>query len=138
MRLPRRGPDRPPRVVAGPSTRPGVICLSASVSPVDSLSRSGGVQKHGGRWWFVPGRYGLTASGCCVDPRPVPADALQSNAAEYAGAAVFGCPLPWRHSGMHAKPLSEKSAYRWYGSGCLETATFLACALTDTSAHAVP
>src|SRR5437763_17055608 len=106
MRLPQRGPDRPPRGVAGPSTGSVVICLSASVSPVDSLSRSGGVQKHGGRWWFVPGRYGLTASGCCVDLHRVLADALQSNASAYGGAPLFGCPLAWRDSVMHAKQLS--------------------------------
>src|ERR1022692_438208 len=80
MPVPQREPDRPPRAAADSSTPPAVTRFSVTTSPVDSLSRSGDVRKYGGRWWFVPGRCDLTASGCCADPHPVPGDALQNNA----------------------------------------------------------
>src|SRR6266478_1260638 len=126
------------RAVAGPSTRPVVICFAASMSPVDSLSRSGGVQKHGGRWWFVPGRYGLTASGCYVDPHLPRVDVWRSSASACVGAPVFGGPLAGRLLCKRTRPPWYRSAYHRYASGCLERAMRWAFALTDASAHAVP
>src|ERR1700687_6011498 len=89
MRLPQREPDRPPRAAADPSTPPAVTRFSATTSPVDWLSRAGGARKYGGRRWFVPGRYDLTASGCCADRHPVRGDALRNNVEGCAGAPAF-------------------------------------------------
>src|SRR6266704_940139 len=137
MRLPQREPDRPPRGVADPSTRSVVICLSASGSPVDSLSRSGGVQKHGGRWWFLPGRDGLATSGWCADPRLLRVDEWRSSASAYVGARLSGGPLAERLPCKRSRPPWCRSAYHRYASGCLETARRLACAVIRASAHAV-
>src|SRR6267378_6470640 len=89
MLLPQREPDRPPRGVAGPSTRSVVACLLGSASPEDSLSRRGDVQRDGGRWWFLPGRDGLATSGWCADPRLLRVNVWQSSV-DYAEIGIGG------------------------------------------------
>src|SRR5271169_1076800 len=80
MRHPRRGPDRPPRGVAGPSTRPEVAGLLASASPEDWQSRSGGAARDADREWSLPDHCGLTASGWCADPHLPRVDVWRSSA----------------------------------------------------------
>src|ERR1700730_4769846 len=86
MRFPRRGPDRPPPAVAGPSTGPVVIRLAASVSPEDWRSRSGDGARDADREWSLRDHYGPTASGWCADPRLLPEDAWRNSGAACAGA----------------------------------------------------
>src|ERR1700722_10035164 len=98
MRLPQREPDRPPREVAGPSTRPVVAGLLAPGSPEDSRSHGGVVQRDGGRWWFLPDRDALATSGWFADPRLLPVDVWRSSAAAYVGARLSEGPLAERLS----------------------------------------
>src|SRR6266705_1887772 len=86
MRLPQRGLDRPPPAVAGSSTGPVVIRLSASASPADWRSRLGDVARDADRWWSLRDHYAPTASGWYADPRPLPANAWQSSGAACADA----------------------------------------------------
>src|SRR6202008_3345429 len=138
MRLPQRGRDRPPRGVAGPSTGPVAIRLSASASPEDWRSRSVGVAKDADREWFLPDHYGLTASGWCADPHLPRVDVWRSSAAAYVGARLSGGPLAGRLPCKRSRPPWCQSAYHRYASGCLETARRWACAVIRASAHAVP
>src|ERR1700693_6611029 len=103
MRLPQRGPDRPPRGVAGSSTLPVVTCLLASANPEDSRWRSDGVARGAGRWWSLPDRDGLTISGWFVDLRLLPGDEWQSYALACVGAHLSVFPLGWRLPYMHSK-----------------------------------
>src|SRR6267143_3314032 len=96
MRLPQRGPDRPPPAVAGPSTRPAVDRLSAPASPEDSRLRSDGVGRGAGRWWFLPDHDGLATSGWCADPRLLPGGEARSYASACAGARLAGGVLAGR------------------------------------------
>src|SRR5882672_6421335 len=138
MRLPQRGPDRPPRGVAGPSTRPVVAGLLAPASPEDSRSHSGAVQRDGGRWWFLPDRDDLATSGWFADPRLLRVDVWRSSASAYVGARLSAGPLAGQLPCKRSRPPWCRSAYHRYASGCLETAMRLACAVIHASAHAVP
>src|SRR6267378_8693517 len=126
MLLPQREPDRPPRGVAGPSTRSVVACLLGSASPEDSLSRRGDVPRDGGRWWFLPGRDGLATSGWFADPRLLRVNVWQSSASAYVGARFSGGPLAGRLSCKRPRPPWYRSVYHRYASGYLETAMRLA------------
>src|SRR6266852_216832 len=137
MHLPQRGPDRPPRGVAGPSTRPVVAGLLAPASPEDSRSHGGDVKRDGGRWWFLLGRDALATSGWCADPRLLPVDVWRSNASAYVGARLSGDPLAGLLACKRSRPPWCRSACQRYASGCLETAMRLACAVIRASAHAV-
>jgi hypothetical protein len=98
MRLPRCGPDRPPRGVAGPSTRPGVAGLLASASPEDWQSRSGGAARDADREWYLPDHCGLTVSGWCADPHLPRVDVWRSSASAYVGVPLSGGQLAGRLS----------------------------------------
>src|SRR5713226_6701397 len=137
MRLPQRGPDRPPRGVAGSSTRPVVAGLLGSASPEDSRSHRGDVQRDGGRWWFLPDRDALATSGWFADPRLLQVDVWRSNASAYVGARLSGGPLAGRLPCKRSRPPWCRSEYHRYASGYLETAMRLACAVIRASAHAV-
>src|SRR5579863_6833519 len=138
MRLPQRGPDRPPQGVADPSTRPVVAGLLAVASPEDSLSHGGEVQRDGGGWWFLPDRDAPATSGWCADPRLLPVDVWRSSASAYVGARLSGGPLAGRLPCKRSTPPWCRSANHRYASGCLETARRLACAVIRASAHVAP
>src|ERR1700681_1963740 len=138
MHFPLRGPDRPPPAVAGSPTGPVVIRLSASASPEDWRSRSGGVRKDADREWFLPDHYGLTASGWCADPHLPRVDGWRSSASAYVGARLSGGPLAGRLLCKRTRPPWCRSAYHRCASGCLETAIRLTCAVIRASADAVP
>src|SRR5258708_21412594 len=138
MRLPQRGPDRPPRGVAGSSTRPVVAGLLGSASPEDSRSHRGDVQRDGGRWWFLPDRDALATSGWFADPRLLQVDVWRSSASAYGGARLSAGPLAGRLAGKRARPPLCRSAYHRYAIGCLETTTRLSCGVIRANSHAVP
>src|SRR5271169_1923823 len=136
MPLPRRGPDRPPRAVAGPSTGPAVIRLSAVANPEDWQLRSGDAARDADREWSLPDHYGLTASGWCADPHLPRVDVWRSSASAYVGARLSGGPLAGRLPCKRSRPPWCRSAYHRYASGCRETARRWACAVIRASAHA--
>src|ERR1700720_2487976 len=138
MRLPQSGRDRPPRGAAGPSTRSVAAGLLAPASPEDSRSHWGAVQRDGDRWWFLPDRDALAASGWFADPRLLQVDVWRSSVSAYEGARLSAGLLAGRLPCKRSRPPWCQSAYHRYASGCLETAMRLACAVIRASAHAVP
>src|ERR1700719_4552984 len=137
MRLPQRGPDRPPRGAAGSSTRPAVICLLAPASPEDSRSHSDGVGRGVGRWWFLPDRDAPATSGWFADPRLLPVDVWRSSASAYVGARLSGGPLAGRLPCKRSRPPWCRSVYHRYASGCLETARYSVFGASGGNVHGV-
>src|SRR5712691_9449837 len=137
MRLPQRGPDRPPRGVAGPSTPPVVTGLLAPASPEDSRSRGGDVRKDGGRWRSLSDRDGLTGSEWCADPCLLRAGAWQSNASRGVDIPFSGGPLAGPLAGRRSVVFSYQSADPYCASDCLETAIRWIFSASGASARVV-
>src|SRR6266478_6609716 len=135
MCLPQRGPDRPPRAVAGSPTDPVVIRLSASANPEDSRWRSGGVRRDAGRWWFLLDRDGLEVSGWFADPHLLRADAWRNCVSAYGGARLSLFRLAWQLPYMHSKPFLYRWADLHCDGGCLETTRSSVFAAGDANVH---
>src|SRR5260370_18631198 len=116
------------------------LCGGRSFSSSESrgLPVGGDVQRDGDRWWFLPDRDALAASGWFADPRLLQVDVWRSSVSAYEGARLSAGLLAGRLPCKRSRPPWCQSAYHRYASGCLETAMRLACAVIRASAHAVP
>src|SRR6266581_6935785 len=92
----RRGSDRPPRVVAGPSTLPAADGLRAAANPTDSRPHAGDVGIDADSGPSLSDRYDLTGFEWCAGQHHPRVDASQNSASAYVGARLSGGPLAGR------------------------------------------
>src|SRR5271166_3965420 len=112
MLLPQRGSDRPPRVVAGPSTVPAANGLRSAMNPMGSKPHAGDVGRDAGNGPSLSDRYDLTESEWCADRHPPRVDAWQNSGAACADEPTSEGRLARRPAGMHAKRFSYRSVDR--------------------------
>src|SRR6266403_3660918 len=132
------GPDRPPRVMAGPSTLPAANGLRAAVNPMDSRPHASDVGRDADSGPSLSDRYDLTGFEWCAGQHHPRVDGSQNSDEACEDEHLSGGLLAGRLPCKRSKPLWCRSAYHRYASGCLETARRLACAVIRASAHVAP
>src|SRR5664279_1279957 len=118
MHLPRRGRDRPPRVVAGPSTLPAANGLRSAMNPTGSKPYAGDVGRDADNEPSLSDRYDLAESESFGDRHPPRVDAWQSSAGACADGHSSRFLLSWRRYDTHAKRFSYRSADRCNDPDC--------------------